>query len=87
MLQPSEHTTRHADLGATSWYAVQSDEHSKPRAAWQHTELPDYAELKGRVAFAWAMAAFCEQDERIVGHAADPYPPPPGRNIAILAVT
>ena len=48
---------------------------SKPRAAWQHTELPDYAsELKGRVAFAWrAMEAFYEEDERIVGHAADPY--------------
>ena len=45
------------------------------RAAWQHVELPDYAsELKGRVAFAWrAMDAFYEEDERIVGHAADAY--------------
>ena len=44
-------------------------------AAWQHTELPDYAwELKGRLAFPWrAKEAFFEQDERIVGHAADPY--------------
>jgi uncharacterized protein (DUF427 family) len=74
-LQPSEHTTRHQDLGPTSWYTVQAGEHSKPRAAWQHTGLPDYAgELKGRVAFAWrAMEAFYEEDERIVGHAADPY--------------
>ena len=48
---------------------------STPRAAWQHTELPGYAgDLKGRVAFAWrAMDAFYEEDERIVGHAADPY--------------
>ena len=48
---------------------------STPRSAWQHTELPDYAgDLKGRVAFAWrAMDAFYEEDERIVGHAADPY--------------
>ena len=47
----------------------------KPRAAWQHTELPGYAgDLKDRVAFAWrAMEAFYEEDERIVGHAADPY--------------
>jgi uncharacterized protein (DUF427 family) len=75
VLQPGEHTTRHPDLGPTSWYTVQAGEHSKPRAAWQHTGLPDYAgELKGRVAFAWrAMDAFYEEDERIVGHAADAY--------------
>jgi uncharacterized protein (DUF427 family) len=74
-LQPSEHTTQHQDLGPTSWYTVQAGEHSKPRAAWQHTALPDYAsELKGRVAFAWrVMDAFYEEDERIVGHAADSY--------------
>jgi uncharacterized protein (DUF427 family) len=75
VLQPDAHTTRHPDLGPTSWYTARAGEHSKPRAAWQHTGLPDYAsELKGRVAFAWrAMDAFYEEDERIVGHAADPY--------------
>ena len=75
MLEPSDHTTRHADLGVTSWYTARAGQHRKPRAAWQHTELPDHAsELKGRVAFAWrAMDAFYEEDERIVGHAADPY--------------
>ena len=75
VLEPSEHTTRHQDLGTTSWYTVQAGTHSTPRAAWQHTGLPGYAsELKGRIAFAWrAMDAFYEEDERIVGHAADPY--------------
>ena len=75
VLEPSEHTTRHRDLGPTSWYTVQAGEHSAQRAAWQHTGLPDHAsELKGRVAFGWrAMDAFYEEDERIVGHAADPY--------------
>jgi len=74
-LLASEHTTRHRDLGPTSWYAVSAGEQSKQRAAWQHTQPPDYAsELKGRVAFAWrAMDAFYEEDERIVGHAADGY--------------
>src|SRR6201999_4227978 len=48
---------------------------SASRAAWQHTDLPTYAsELQARVAFAWpAMDAFYEEDERIVGHAADSY--------------
>jgi uncharacterized protein (DUF427 family) len=75
VLEPDGHTTRHRDLGATSWYTVRVGEHGTPRAAWQHTELPGYAsELKGRVAFAWrAMDAFYEEDERIAGHAADPY--------------
>ena len=75
VLEPGQHTTRHHDLGATSWYSVRAGEHSAPRAAWQHTELPGYAsDLKGRVAFAWrAMDSFYEEDERIVGHAADPY--------------
>jgi uncharacterized protein (DUF427 family) len=74
-LEPSGHTSRHADLGATSWYTVRAGEHSTPRAAWQHTELPGHAsDLKGRVAFGWrAMDAFYEEDERIAGHAADPY--------------
>jgi uncharacterized protein (DUF427 family) len=75
VLSPVTHTTHHRDFGATSWYTVQSGQQSKDRAAWQHTELPDHAsELKERVAFAWrAMDAFYEEDERIVGHAADPY--------------
>jgi hypothetical protein len=44
-------------------------------AAGQHSALPPYAgDLADRVAFAWrAMDAVYEEDERIVGHAADPY--------------
>jgi uncharacterized protein (DUF427 family) len=75
VLQLIEHTTRHRDLGPTCWYTVRAGERSAERAAWQHTDLPVYANmLKGRVAFAWpAMDAFFEEDERIVGHAADSY--------------
>jgi uncharacterized protein (DUF427 family) len=75
VLQASEHTTSHRDLGPTSWYTVQAGGQSKPRAAWVHSGLPAYAsELKERIAFAWrAMDAFYEEDERIVGHAADSY--------------
>ena len=74
-LEGGEHTTRHRDPGLTSWYTTVAGGSSKPRAAWQHIELPDHAsDLKGRVAVAWrAMDAFYEEDERIVGHAADSY--------------
>jgi uncharacterized protein (DUF427 family) len=74
-LQSTEHRTHHPDLGLTSWYAVQAAQQSAPRGASRHIELPAYAsELRGRIAFAWpAMDAFYEEDERIVGHAADAY--------------
>ena len=75
VLSPAGRTTRHRDLGLTSWYSVRAGGDSAASAAWQHTELPSHAvALKERVAFAWrAMDAFYEEDERIVGHAADPY--------------
>ena len=76
VLVRSDQITQHPDLGATSWFSVQSDEqHVVARGAWQHTALPVHAgELQGRFAFAWrAMDAFYEEDERITGHAADPY--------------
>jgi uncharacterized protein (DUF427 family) len=74
-LELSAHTTRHADFGLTSWYKAWAGEHTAPRGTWQHTGLPSHAsELQSYVAFAWrAMAAFYEEDERIVGHAADSY--------------
>jgi uncharacterized protein (DUF427 family) len=74
-LERNEHTTRHPDLGLTCWYTVRSGGQSASRGAWQHIELLDYAsELRGRIAFAWpAMDAFYEEDERIMGHAADSY--------------
>jgi uncharacterized protein (DUF427 family) len=75
VLRSSDYFTTHRDLGETTWYAVRAGAHARPRSAWEHTALPSYAsELKGRVAFAWrAMDAFYEEDERIVGHAADAY--------------
>jgi uncharacterized protein (DUF427 family) len=74
-LQHADHTTRHSDLGSTSWYTVRAGGKSAARGAWQHTDLPSYAtELQARIAFAWpAMDAFYEEDERILGHAADSY--------------
>lgn len=75
MLVDSGHVTQHADLGQMTWLAVSDGEREIGRAAWRFTSLPDYASaLAGCVAFAWrAMDAFYEEDERIVGHAADFY--------------
>jgi uncharacterized protein (DUF427 family) len=74
-LQLAERTTQHQDLGPMSWYAVHAGKQSASRAAWQFTGLPAYAsDLQARVAFAWpAMDAFYEEEERILGHAADIY--------------
>jgi uncharacterized protein (DUF427 family) len=74
-LERNEQTTRHPDLGLTSWYTARTGEKRAPRGAWQHIDLPAYAsELRARIAFAWpAMDAFYEEDERIMGHAADNY--------------
>jgi len=75
ILQDAGHTTQHPDFGRTSWYAVEAGGQRAARGAWRHVELPAHAsELRERVAFAWpAMDAFYEEDERIVGHAADNY--------------
>lgn len=75
VLEAMAHHTRHRDLGPTSWFEVHAGGVGTARAAWQHIDLPPHAAvLEGRVAFAWrAMEAFYEEDERIVGHAADAY--------------
>jgi uncharacterized protein (DUF427 family) len=54
VLEPGEHTTRHQDLGVTAWYTVRAATQSKPRAAWQHTELPGYADIGDAYRAAWS---------------------------------
>ena len=75
VLVAETHTTRHRELGPTAWFGVRAEGKHAQRAAWQYTDLPGYAAiLRDRVAFAWrSMEAFYEEDERIVGHAADLY--------------
>jgi uncharacterized protein (DUF427 family) len=75
VLDAEQRTTTHRDLGPAAWFTVRAGDQDAPRAAWEYTGLPDHAGvLRDRVAFAWrAMDAFYEEDERIVGHAADPY--------------
>ncbi|MDA4109163.1 DUF427 domain-containing protein [Mycolicibacterium holsaticum] len=74
-LVAEQRITQHRDLGQTQWFTVEAAGHQAQHAAWQLAALPPHAAvLQGRVAFAWrAMDAFYEEDERIVGHAADPY--------------
>ena len=75
-LQATDRETTHEDLGETKWFDVAGgDGQLAHRAAWQHVDPPAQAGgLRERVAFGWrAMDAFYEEDERILGHAADPY--------------
>jgi uncharacterized protein (DUF427 family) len=75
-LRSAEHETAHPDLGKTAWFEVVGGEGQVARrGAWQHVDPPPQAEaLRDTVAFAWrAMDAFYEEDDRILGHAADPY--------------
>jgi uncharacterized protein (DUF427 family) len=75
-LQPADHETEHADLGKTTWFnVVGGNGELAKRGAWQHVDPPEQARaLRDMVAFAWrAMDAFYEEDDRILGHAADPY--------------
>jgi uncharacterized protein (DUF427 family) len=76
VLQPTHHESMYADLGKTKWLdVVGGGGRVAQRGAWQHMDPPPQAAaLRDAVAFAWrAMDAFYEEDERIVGHAADPY--------------
>jgi uncharacterized protein (DUF427 family) len=75
LLVAEQRTTKHRELGDTAWFTVTVGDRQAARGAWQYTALPDYAAVLGdRVGFAWrAMDAFYEEDERIVGHAADAY--------------
>lgn len=75
VLDAETRETSHRDLGATAWFTVRAGDAQAKHAAYRFTDLPGYAGiLRDRVAFAWrAMDAFYEEDERIVGHAADQY--------------
>jgi len=67
--------TRTPTFGDTEWFTVALGDRRETRGAWHYTAPPDYAgEFRSRVAFTWrAMDGFYEEDERIVGHAADQY--------------
>jgi uncharacterized protein (DUF427 family) len=74
-LRPIDHRSEHPDLGETAWFEVAGGARGAARGAWQHVALPEHAAiLRDKVALAWrAMDGFYEEDERILGHAADPY--------------
>jgi uncharacterized protein (DUF427 family) len=76
VLQPADRETAHQDLGNTKWFdVVGGDGQISKNGAWQHLDPPPQgAALRDAVAFAWRMMdAFYEEDDRILGHAADPY--------------
>jgi uncharacterized protein (DUF427 family) len=74
-LSQTDHRSEHRDLGETMWFEVTGGARRAMRGAWQHVALPEHAGvLEEKVALAWrAMDGFYEEDDRILGHAADPY--------------
>jgi uncharacterized protein (DUF427 family) len=74
-LKRSDHRSLHRDLGETAWFEVVGDTRLASRGAWQHVALPAHAAmLEEKIALAWrAMDGFYEEDDRILGHASDPY--------------
>ena len=76
VLQPTDARHHAPDLGTTAWLHRPGRRPSKPSGphGGSRTCPPTRAMLRDRVAFAWhPMDAFYEEDERIVGHAADLY--------------
>src|ERR1700756_4072838 len=73
--EPGRYPVAYFPLGDTLWFTVKVSGGEAEHGAWQHTGLPAHANvLDGRLAFAWrSMDAFYEENERIVGHAADAY--------------
>jgi uncharacterized protein (DUF427 family) len=75
VLTREERSTEHRVLGTTGWYTAKAGTAETRRAGYGFVDPPAHAAvLRDRVAFAWrAMDGFYEEDDRIVGHAADPY--------------
>jgi uncharacterized protein (DUF427 family) len=75
LLRPSGKRTQHPQLGDTAWWSLEIGDQHFESVAWSHPRPPRHAQLlAARVAFVWnAMDAFYEEDEPILGHAADPY--------------
>lgn len=74
LLRATEHHTRCPFKGDAAWWSVVGDR-VVDNAVWSYPRPPDHApDLAGHVAFDWdAMDAWYEEDERIFGHARDPY--------------
>lgn len=75
LLRPSSKRTEHPHLGETVWWSLEIGSQRFSDIAWSHPRPPRHARpMAGLVAFVWdAMDAFYEEDEPILGHAADPY--------------
>jgi uncharacterized protein (DUF427 family) len=75
LLRPSSKRTRHPHFGETAWWSLEIGGQRFSDVAWNHPQPPPHSRLMaGLVAFVWnAMDAFYEEDEPILGHAADPY--------------
>ncbi len=74
LLRATEHRTHCPFKGDAAWWSVVG-ERVVDNAVWSYPQPLDHApDLAGYLAFDWdAMDAWYEEDERVFGHARDPY--------------
>lgn len=75
LMRTSAKRTQDPYLGETIWWSLEIGNQRFDDVAWSHPRPPRHGQpMAGLVAFVWdAMDAFYEEDEPILGHAADPY--------------
>ena len=75
LLEPTSHRTRCPRKGEAAYWTLRVEEREAENAAWSYPEPIEGAPpLAGYVAFYWnALDEWFEEDERVLGHARDPY--------------
>ena len=75
LLEPTDHVTHCPHKGDASYWTIRAGGKVAENAAWAYREPLDGAPpLAGHVAFYWGkLDEWREEDERVFGHARDPY--------------
>ncbi len=74
-LEATDHLTHSPLKGEASYWTIRVGDRVAENAAWSYpSPLPTGQHVKGYMAFYWhRMDAWYEEDERVYGHARDPY--------------
>src|SRR4051794_5885458 len=75
LLEPTPHRTHSALKGDASYWMLRVGDRVAEKAAWGYSDPPrDGPPVRGYISFYWdKMDAWYEEEERVFGHARDPY--------------